>query len=106
RPGTSLGELRTVGRVCHHRVLERVLRVRRERDEAQELLILERGESRVEIAIVHDTAHLSEQRLVELLADDGRGLQDVLRSFAEPIDARGEQGLYRRRKGKGVDRRR
>src|SRR5439155_3989230 len=87
-------------------MLERILRERGERDQADELLLLERAESRVEIMSVDEAADLSEERLVELLANDRRGFQEVLRGFAESIDAGGEECLHGRGKRERIDRRR
>src|SRR5262249_12944100 len=100
-----LAELRAIGDVGHERVLERVDRMRGDRDETDEVQILQISERSIELARSSDTARLSEQRLVELLADDGRGLQHLLRELAEPVDARGQQRLDGGRKGEPLDRR-
>src|SRR5882672_9803361 len=87
-------------------MLERVFRPGGERDQAQELLLLECAERLAKIVMVDDTADLPEERLIELLADDGRRLQEVLRLLAEPINASGEECLHRGGKSEGLDRRR
>src|SRR5262245_56522729 len=101
-PSSSLAELRPVRHVAHQRMLERVFRSGDARDQAQEPLVLELGENRPELALV-EAADLSEERLVELPADDRGRLQEVLRRLTEPIHARAQQRLHRRGQGEGVD---
>ena len=104
QPGTSLGELRAVRHVAHQGMLERILRPGGRRDQAHEFPVLERAEGDAEIVTVQ-TADLSEEGLVELLADHRGGLQEVLGLLVEPIDARGQERLHRLRKSEGIDRR-
>ena len=66
-----------------------------ERRLVQELARLERLQRAEEIAVreccpADRAEHLAEDRLVELLADDGRGLQHLLLAFAQPVYSRGE----------------
>src|SRR5881628_2753703 len=86
-------------------MLERILRPRGGRDQAQELPFLEVRERRAQIVIA-ETADRPEERLIELLADDGGGLQHVLERLAESIDARRQEGLHRGGKSEDIDRRR
>jgi len=57
-------------------------------DQAHEFAVLERAEGGAEI-VTAQTADLSEEGLVELLADHRGGLQQMLGLLVEPIDARG-----------------
>jgi len=94
RPRATVGELRPIGHLLRQRVLERVHRLRIDRLLHEKLAAHESRQVRAEVAtrIVHDA---TEERLGNLAADHGRGLQNVLSALRQPIDACREHTLHR-----------
>ncbi len=77
-------------------MLERVLEDREEARFVQELGSLEIVNAQAQI-VVRDFGDGLEQRQRHVLTDDSRALEHPLVPGGEPVDARGEEGLHRRR---------
>src|SRR5206468_11979485 len=96
--GGPLGELRAVRHLLRQGMPECVLGLREERGLVQELGRHERAERGRELG-GGQLHHRLQDGLGELLPDHRRGLQYLLLTLREAIDARGEHRLHRRRDG-------
>src|SRR3990172_2500845 len=91
-----VAKLRVVGDLLRQWVPEGVLGLRIERLLDQELG-LDEAAKRIAEVVGGKGGDAGEERLRELLADDGRSREHGLLPLAEPIDAGSEQRLDRRR---------
>ena len=95
RARAPLAQLRAERDLLRERVLEGVLGDGVERRLVDELGASQRCE-RVAQLRVGEPCHARQHGLAELLADHGRGLEQLLLALGQPVDARGQHGLHAR----------
>ena len=98
----ALAQEPAVGDVVRQRVLERVLELGKQSRLVQELTGLEASEAAAAGFLV-EAGHREQERERHVASDDRRRLQQALVVSGEPIDARREDRLHRRRHPYGVE---